>query len=75
MIKEQILVLLSVQQTAEAHQVVQLHMLNWSPDGSCSKLSTLTSVINNVVNIQMRTGNNPIVVHCRCGSVYIVYII
>ena len=65
MIKEQILMLLSLEQTAEAHQVVQLHMVNWSPDGSCSKLSTLISVISDMTDIQMKTGNNPIIVHCR----------
>ncbi|CAI8006852.1 Receptor-type tyrosine-protein phosphatase alpha [Geodia barretti] len=47
-----------------AHQVVQLHMTNWSPDGSCSHLATITSVINEMSAIQRRTGNNPVVVHC-----------
>ncbi|CAI8036568.1 Receptor-type tyrosine-protein phosphatase alpha [Geodia barretti] len=53
-----------VQQAGSAHQVVQLHMTNWSPDGSCSHLATITSVINEMSAIQRRTGNNPIIVHC-----------
>ena len=55
-----------VQQTTSAHQVVQLHMTNWSPDGSCSHLATITSVMNEMSAIQRRTGNHPIIVHCRC---------
>ncbi|CAI8024123.1 Receptor-type tyrosine-protein phosphatase alpha, partial [Geodia barretti] len=50
--------------TADAHQVVQLHMVNWSPDGSCSNLPTITSVIREITDIQMKTGNQPIIVHC-----------
>ncbi|CAI8058578.1 Receptor-type tyrosine-protein phosphatase alpha [Geodia barretti] len=50
--------------TADAHQVVQLHMVNWSPDGSCSNLTTITCVIREMTDIQMKTGNQSIVVHC-----------
>ena len=56
------------QQTGSAHQVVQLHMTNWSPDGSCSHLATITSVINEMSAIQRRTGNHPITVHCRYAN-------
>ncbi|CAI8036567.1 Receptor-type tyrosine-protein phosphatase alpha [Geodia barretti] len=52
------------EKAGSAHQVVQLHMTNWSPDGSCSHLATITSVINEMSAIQRRTGNNPIIVHC-----------
>ena len=55
-----------LQQTSDVHEVVQLHMLNWSPDGSCSNLNTITSVIREMIDIQMKTGNHSIVVHCRC---------
>ena len=55
-------------QAGSAHQVVQLHMTNWSPDGSCSHLATITSVINEMSAIQRKTGNNPVVVHCRSGT-------
>ncbi|CAI8010576.1 Receptor-type tyrosine-protein phosphatase alpha [Geodia barretti] len=52
------------EKASRAHQVVQLHMTNWSPDGSCSHLATITSVINEMSAIQRRTGNHPVVVHC-----------
>ena len=55
-----------LQQTSDVHEVVQLHMLNWSPDGSCSNLNTITSVIREMIDIQMKTGNHSTVVHCRC---------
>ena len=56
-------------QAGSAHQVVQLHMTNWSPDGSCSHLATITSVINEMSAIQRRSGNHPVVVHCRYSVV------
>ncbi|CAI8056628.1 Receptor-type tyrosine-protein phosphatase alpha [Geodia barretti] len=52
------------EKASRTHQVVQLHMTNWSPDGSCSHLATITSVINEMSAIQRRTGNHPVVVHC-----------
>ena len=58
-----------LQQTSDVHEVVHLHMLNWSPDGSCSNLNTITSVIREMIDIQMKTGNHSIVVHCRCEHV------
>ena len=61
-------IILYVLQTGSAHQVVQLHMINWSPDGSCSHLATITSVINEMSAIQRRTGNHPITVHCRYAN-------
>jgi hypothetical protein len=59
-------------QAGSAHQVVQLHMTNWSPDGSCSHLATITSVINEMSAIQRRSGNHPIIVHCRSNNDYII---
>ena len=52
-------------QSGEAHQVTQFHIVNWDPDGRCSNLRTITDVIQEVIMVQMRTGNHPIVVHCR----------
>ena len=41
------------------------HITNWAPDGSCANLKTVTDVIEEVGKVQRRTGNNPIVAHCR----------
>jgi len=46
---------------------MQFHIVNWGPDGRCSNLKTVTDVIEEVSKVQRRTGNNPIVVHCRWG--------
>ena len=54
-------------QSGKAHQVSQFHIVNWNADGRCSNLKTITDVIEEVTKVQMRTGNNPIVVHCRWG--------
>ena len=52
-------------QLVQAFQVTQFHVTNWSPDGTCSNLNVLTDVIEEVAKVQRRTGNNPILVHCR----------
>ena len=52
-------------QSWKAHQVTQFHIINWEPDGRCSNLNTIIDVIKEVTKLQMRTGNHPIVVHCR----------
>lgn len=52
-------------QSGEAHQVTQFHIVNWEPSGRCSNLRTIIDVIEEVIMVQMRTGNYPIVVHCR----------
>ena len=52
-------------QSRKAHQVTQFHIVNWNTDGSCANLKTITDVIEEVTKVQMRSGNNPIVVHCR----------
>ena len=52
-------------QSGKAHQVTQFHIVNWDPDGRCSNLRTITDVIKEATKVQMRTGNHPIVVHCR----------
>ena len=43
----------------------QFHITNWAPDGSCSGIKTVIDVILEVTKVQIRTGNKPIVVHCR----------
>ena len=57
-------------QTASAHQVFQLHMTNWNPDGSIPELAPLVSVINETSAIQRRTGNKSVLVHCRSDNVH-----
>ena len=57
-------------QTASAHQVFQLHMTNWNPDGSIPQLAPLVSVINETAAIQRRTGNKSVLVHCRSDNVH-----
>ena len=52
-------------QSSNAHEVTQFHITNWAPDGSCSNLKTVTDVIEEVSKVQRRTGNQPIVMHCR----------
>ena len=52
-------------QSTQIQQVTQFHITNWSPDGVCTNLATITDVIEEVDKVQRRTGNQPIVVHCR----------
>ena len=61
-------------QSGKAHQVSQFHIVNWNADGRCSNLKTVTDVIEEVTKVQMRTGNNPIVVHCRWDWLYSVFV-
>ena len=48
--------------------MTQFHVTNWSPDGTCSNLKVLTDVIDEVAKVQRRTGNHPILVHCRYAA-------
>ena len=52
-------------QSTQIQQVTQFHITNWSPDGVCTNLATITDVIEEVDKVQRRTGNQPIVVYCR----------
>ena len=52
-------------QLLQAHHVTQFHVTNWSSDGTCSNLTVLTDVIEEVTKVQRRTGNYPVLVHCR----------
>ena len=52
-------------QSNKVQQVYQIRMTNWSPDGHCSNLTGITDTIAEVTKIQQRTGNHPILVHCR----------
>ena len=52
-------------QSRETLNVSQFHITNWAPDGSCSNIKTVTDVIDEIIKVQIRTGNKPITVHCR----------
>ena len=52
-------------QSRETLNVSQFHIANWAPDGSCSNIKTVTDVIDEIIKVQIRTGNKPITVHCR----------
>ena len=52
-------------QSGSVHQVSQFHITNWAPDGSCDRLSSVSSVVEEMGKVQRRTGNHPITVHCR----------
>ncbi|CAI8052760.1 Receptor-type tyrosine-protein phosphatase alpha [Geodia barretti] len=51
-------------ETGKSHQVSQFHITNWAPDGSCGKLNSVSSVVEEMTKIQRRTGNHTITVHC-----------
>eukprot|EP00731_Ephydatia_muelleri_P019106 Em0011g1146a len=55
---------LAAAKSTQIQQVTQFHITNWSPDGVCTNLATITDVIEEVDKVQRRTGNQPIVVHC-----------
>ena len=55
-------------QSNKSHQVNQFHITNWAPDGHCSNIKSVTDVIEEVGKVQRRTGNHPIVVHCRYAN-------
>ena len=44
---------------------MQFHITNWECPGRCSNLQTIVSVQEEMYKLQRRTGNNPVVVHCR----------
>ena len=55
-------------QSNKFDQVNQFHITNWAPDGHCSNIKSVTDVIEEVGKVQRRTGNHPIVVHCRYAN-------
>ncbi|KAL5486451.1 hypothetical protein EMCRGX_G018928 [Ephydatia muelleri] len=55
---------LAAAKSTQIQQVTQFHITNWSPDGVCTNLATITDVIEEVDKVQRRTGNQPIVIHC-----------
>ena len=53
-------------QSTLIHQVTQFHITNWTPDGVCANLATITDVIEEVDKVQKRTGNHPL--WCTAGT-------
>ena len=56
---------IAASQSGEAHHVTQFCIENWGPSGKCANGDTVLEVVDEVGKVQRRTGNNPIVVHCR----------
>ena len=52
-------------QSNEVQQVSQFQITNWAPDGRSSSIKTVTDVIEEVIKVQIRTSNKPILLHCR----------
>ena len=52
-------------QSGEDHKVTQFQMSGWTAEGLCTSPSAVMAVIEQVLVIQRRTGNKPIVVHGR----------
>ncbi len=52
-------------------KVVQFQMTNWSRDGICSDPKTVMKMIDQLLIVQRRTGNKPILIHgvWVCGRV------
>ena len=55
----------SLLQSGQDHKVTQFQMSCWTPEGLCTSPPAIMAVIENVLVIQRRTGNKPIVVHGR----------
>ena len=55
-------------QSNEVQQVSQFHITNWAPDGRSSNIKTVTDVIEEVIKVQIRTSNKPILLHCRSAT-------
>ena len=52
-------------QSGEDHKVTQFQMSCWTPEGLCTSPPAIMAVIEQVLVVQRRTGNRPIVVHGR----------
>ena len=44
--------------------MTQLHITNWKFNGQCSNPKSIIDVIEEMIKVQIRSGNKPIVVHC-----------
>ena len=55
-------------QLVQEHKVTQFQMSCWTAEGLCTSPPAIMAVIEQVLVIQRRTGNKPIVVHGRWAS-------
>jgi len=55
--------------------MTQFHITCWEADGHCSNLRCVVDVIEAMTKVQRRTGNKPILVHCRYISISASYMI
>ena len=46
-------------------RVTQFQITNWTDKGLCTNSMSIMKVIDEVILIQRRTGNKPIVIHGR----------
>ena len=57
--------------------MTQFHITNWKSSGKCENLKTVTDVNEEVIKVQRRTGNNPVLVHCKydkcCYLIWTLY--
>ncbi|XP_064386154.1 uncharacterized protein LOC135334773 isoform X2 [Halichondria panicea] len=53
------------EKTQKAHQLTQFHITNWNSSGKCENFKAVTDVNEEVIKVQRRTGNNPVLVHCN----------
>jgi len=52
-------------QSGQVHKVTQFQMSCWTPEGLCTSPHAIIDIIEQVLVIQRKTGNRPIVVHGR----------
>ena len=52
-------------QNNSCHCAIQFHIENWSDDGVILHPHTILDVIENVVKVKRKSGEGPVVVHCR----------
>jgi len=58
----------STLQSGQVHKVTQFQMSCWIPEGLCTSPRAIIDIIEQVLVIQRRTGNRPVVVHGRCTN-------
>ncbi len=51
-------------QNKQSHQLTQFQITNWRSDGRCENFKTVTDVNEEVIKIQIKSGNKSILVHC-----------
>jgi len=52
-------------QSGQVHKMTQFQMSCWTPEDLCTSPRAIVDIIEQVLVIQRRTGNRPVVVHGR----------